>query len=73
MLNAVPPAPPLVVDLDGTLLRSDLLVESAVLFLRDSPQRFWMPFLWLARGKAVLKQRLAQATQIDVSSLPFSP
>ena len=73
MLNAVAPAPPLVVDLDGTLLRSDLLVESAVLFLRDSPQRFWLPFLWLARGKAVLKQRLAQATQIDVSSLPFSP
>jgi 4-hydroxybenzoate polyprenyltransferase len=73
MLQAVPPPSPLVVDLDGTLLRSDLLVESAVLFLRESPQHFWMPFLWLAQGKAVLKQRLAQATKIDVSSLPFSP
>ena len=67
--NAVPP---LIVDLDGTLLRSDLLIESAFLFLRDSPQRFWMPFSWLAQGKAVLKQRLAQETQIDVSRLPFS-
>lgn len=66
-------APALVVDLDGTLLRSDLLVESAVLFLREHPLRFWMPFFWLAQGKARLKQRLAQATQIDVPSLPFSP
>lgn len=73
MLQAAPTAPPLVVDLDGTLLRSDLLVESALLFLRDSPQRFWLPFSWLAHGRAVLKQRLAQATQIDVSRLPFSP
>lgn len=73
MSQATIPVPPLVVDLDGTLLRSDLLVESAILFLRENPQRFWMPFSWLVRGKAVLKQQLAQATTVDVSRLPFSP
>lgn len=64
--------PPLVVDLDGTLLRSDLLLESALVFLRDQPHRFFAPFHWLMRGKASLKYELAQATEIDVSILPYN-
>lgn len=63
--------PPLVVDLDGTLLHSDLLVETGLVFLRDHPHRFFVPLLWLARGKATLKQELAQATEIDASVLPY--
>lgn len=64
---------PLVVDLDGTLLRSDLLVESWLLFLRRTPWRFWAPLVWLREGKAALKDRLAQETDIDVAVLPYSP
>ena len=63
--------PALVVDLDGTLLRSDLLVESAVSFCRQHPLSLAMPFVWLARGKAVLKQKLADSSDIDVSVLPY--
>ena len=37
--------PPLVVDLDGTLLRSDLLLESALAFVRSSPLQSLRP-LW---------------------------
>ena len=64
--------PPLVVDLDGTLLRSDLLVESGLAFMRDQPHRLHLLPRWLARGKAALKQELAQATHIDVTVLPYN-
>lgn len=62
---------PLVVDLDGTLLRSDLLVETGLAFLRDQPQRLFAPLQWLAQGKAALKHELSLATEIDVTVLPY--
>ena len=64
---------PLVVDLDGTLIRSDLLVETGLLFLRDQPHRCLAPLQWLARGKAALKHELAHATELDVAVLPYDP
>jgi 4-hydroxybenzoate polyprenyltransferase len=63
---------PLVVDLDGTLLRSDMLVESAFAFIRHNPLRAWMPFLWLLQGKAKLKEKLSEAVTPDVASLPYN-
>jgi 4-hydroxybenzoate polyprenyltransferase len=63
---------PLVVDLDGTLIRTDMLHESALVAFRDAP---WdvvrIPF-WLAQGKAVLKRRLAERSVIDPSHLPYN-
>ena len=63
--------PPLVVDLDGTLLRSDLLLESGMAFVRQHPLQLWQPLLWLQRGKAGLKAALAAATELDVRQLPY--
>ena len=63
---------PLVVDLDGTLIRTDMLVESASQFLIQHPFQFFKPLLWLFRGKTVLKTELAQRVQIDVSALPYN-
>ena len=65
--------PPLVIDLDGTLVRSDLLIESGLQFLREKPFQAWKPFVWLLRGKAVLKHRLAQSSELNVQHLPFAP
>jgi hypothetical protein len=66
-------APPLCVDLDGTLIRTDLLWESVVSALRHCP---WLllaiPFR-LLRGRAFLKQELARRVSIDVASLPYNP
>lgn len=63
---------PLVVDLDGTLIRSDVLIESGFAYLKAAPHRFYEPLLWLARdGKPGLKARLAEATDIDVTVLPY--
>ena len=62
----------LVVDLDGTLIRTDMLVESASQFLIQHPFQFFKPLLWLLRGKAALKAELAKRVQLDVSALPYN-
>jgi 4-hydroxybenzoate polyprenyltransferase/phosphoserine phosphatase len=64
---------PLVVDLDGTLLRSDLLVETGMAFIRRHPFQLYKTVGWLAQGKTVLKSQLASATDIDVNVLPYNP
>jgi 4-hydroxybenzoate polyprenyltransferase len=63
---------PLVVDLDGTLIRTDMLVESASQFLIQHPFQFFKPLLWLLRGKTTLKTELAKRVQIEVSALPYN-
>ena len=62
----------LVVDLDGTLIKTDLLAETASRFLIDQPFRFFKLAVWLAEGKSALKSRLADSTSIDVASLPYN-
>ncbi|MET1079734.1 MAG: UbiA family prenyltransferase [Pseudomonas sp.] len=64
---------PLVVDLDGTLLRSDILLESALVFVKAQPLRLLAPLAWLAKGKAHLKERLAHSVDLNVASLPYDP
>ena len=64
--------PPLIIDLDGTLLCSDLLIETCLLFFRDNPHRFFTLLQWLVRGKATLKSKLAHATEIDAATLPYN-
>jgi 4-hydroxybenzoate polyprenyltransferase len=65
--------PVLVVDLDGTLLRSDMLLESFANVLHHAPLSIWAVPVWLARGKAKLKQELARRSRIAVDTLPFDP
>ena len=50
-----------VVDLDGTLLKSDLLFETLLEFIRDNPLKIFLLILWLFKGKAVFKYKLAYA------------
>lgn len=63
----------LVVDLDGTLIRSDMLYETFwAAFARE-----WRTPLWaiagLARGKAALKARIANLALPDPAALPYRP
>jgi 4-hydroxybenzoate polyprenyltransferase len=62
---------PLVIDLDGTLVCSDLLVESVFAYAGANPLRIFRIFGLLSRGKAALKDGIAAATEIDVSHLPY--
>ena len=43
---------PLVVDLDGTLVGTDLLIESLFVLAKRRPLRLLLVPLWLAKGKA---------------------
>jgi len=63
---------PLVVDLDGTLIHTDMLHESAIRLLRDKPYFVLAIPFWLSRGKALLKQKLASHVDGDIASLPFN-
>ncbi|BBN63107.1 hypothetical protein [Pseudomonas sp. KUIN-1] len=48
---------PLVVDLDGTLLRSDMLFETAAVFTRNHPLQLFSLFVWLQQGKLGIHYR----------------
>jgi 4-hydroxybenzoate polyprenyltransferase/phosphoserine phosphatase len=64
-------APSLCVDLDGTLIATDLLWESVLLLIRHQPVLIlWLP-IWLLRGKAHLKAQLASRVRPDASVLPY--
>ena len=62
---------PLVVDLDGTLLRTDLLLESALRLVKQKPWTLLAMPLWILRGRAHLKKRICQLVQMDVTRLPI--
>lgn len=63
---------PIVIDLDGTLVNSNMLMENLFLFLRLFPLRVFHVLLWLLKGKAHLRRRLADAVLPDVSALPYN-
>jgi 4-hydroxybenzoate polyprenyltransferase len=70
--NAAKTGIPLCVDLDGTLIRSDLLIESALALLAQHPLAIFSMLVWLLRGKAHLKQEIARRVQLDPSTLPYN-
>lgn len=63
---------PLVVDLDGTLIRTNMLHESVCGLFRENPGSLWRIPYWLWQGKALLKQQMALHTTIDLWALPFN-
>jgi 4-hydroxybenzoate polyprenyltransferase len=63
---------PLVLDLDGTLLRTDLLLETALQYIKPNPFRAFLLVLWLWRGVAHLKHQLALRTNIAPEHLPVN-
>jgi len=70
--RSAPERVPLCVDLDGTLIRSDLLVESAFSLLSRNPLSFIPMLGWLLRGKAHLKREIARRVTLDAAHLPYN-
>ena len=64
---------PLVVDVDGTLVAGDLLVEGAARLLAASPLTLFALPIWLVKGRAALKRRIAAAVTLPPSSLVLNP
>lgn len=69
---AVARAYPLVLDLDGTLLRTDLLLETAVQSLKRRPLGIFLLLAWLIRGIPHLKHQLASRCELAVDLLPIN-
>jgi 4-hydroxybenzoate polyprenyltransferase/phosphoserine phosphatase len=64
--------PALCVDLDGTLVKSDTLHDSALAVARHHPAALLNIPDWLVQGKAALKRHLANTIQLDVAHLPYN-
>ncbi|RJS92352.1 UbiA family prenyltransferase [Salinisphaera sp. Q1T1-3] len=62
----------LVVDLDGTLVHTDLLIESAFVLARERPRSLLKMPAWLCAGKATLKHEIASRAALDVGRLPYN-
>ena len=62
---------PLCIDLDGTLVQSDLLFESLLLLLSHNPFYVFLLPLWLLKGKAAFKDEVASRVTLDASTLPY--
>jgi apolipoprotein N-acyltransferase len=62
---------PLCVDLDGTLIKTDLLWESLAQLLRRNPFQIFPVLCWWTRGRAFLKQQLARRVAINPATLPY--
>jgi 4-hydroxybenzoate polyprenyltransferase len=61
----------LCVDLDGTLVKTDTLVESCVALLRQCPSQIFLLPLWICKGRAFLKQKVASVVNLDPNLLPY--
>jgi len=66
-----PRLPVLAVDLDGTLVRTDLLLESLLALLKQNILYLFVLPLWLLKGKAQFKQQIARRVSLDVSTFPY--
>lgn len=61
----------LCVDLDGTLISTDLLWEGVVEFVRGNPLEAWKLAVWLLRGRAYFKEQLARRVGVEAALLPY--
>jgi phosphoserine phosphatase len=62
---------PLAVDLDGTLIRTDVFRDALVRFCTTRPWNAALVAIWLMRGRPYVKGRLARRYPLDASVLPY--
>jgi 4-hydroxybenzoate polyprenyltransferase/phosphoserine phosphatase len=63
---------PLCVDLDGTLVKSDTLLDTVIVLARQSPASLLQFPMWVAQGKASFKRKVSLLAAIDVVHLPYN-
>jgi 4-hydroxybenzoate polyprenyltransferase/phosphoserine phosphatase len=63
--------PVLCVDLDGTLIRGNVLWECVLVLLKTRPFTLLLLPFWLLSGRAAVKRRLAARVHIDPACLPY--
>ena len=63
---------PLVIDIDGTLIKTDLLYEALILLIRKNPVYILNCLLWACKGKAYLKNKIFELANLDFQLLPYN-
>ncbi len=63
---------PLIVDLDGTLIKTDILMEQVIAFVRMNPFHFFLVLIWFFQGFAKLKYEVFLRTSLNASTLPLN-
>lgn len=63
---------PLCVDMDGTLLRTDVLLEGMLRLLRRNPGFVFLLMIWAFRGRPALKSEVAKRVDLPVETLPVN-
>ena len=62
----------LCVDLDGTLVKSDTLLDTVLVVARQRPLDVVRIPGWIAQGRAAFKRHLTSAVALDVEHLPYN-
>lgn len=63
---------PLFVDLDGTLVKSDTLVDSLLVLIRLQPLQVFKLPVQLIHGKAAFKAFVTESISLDIEHLPYN-
>jgi 4-hydroxybenzoate polyprenyltransferase len=69
---SIPAGVPLCVDLDGTLVKSDTLLDTVIVLARQHPRAVLSFPGWVAQGKAAFKRKVTELAEIDVVHLPYN-
>ena len=70
--DPLPKGIPLCVDLDGTLVKSDTLLDSVIVLTRQHPEALLKFPQWLGEGKAAFKRHIGSTVVLDVAHLPYN-
>jgi 4-hydroxybenzoate polyprenyltransferase/phosphoserine phosphatase len=62
----------LCVDLDGTLVKSDTLLDTVLVVARQRPGLLLKVPGWIGEGRAAFKRHLSAAVELDVDHLPYN-
>jgi len=63
---------PLVVDLDGTFIKTDILHEGVIILLRKNPLNIFLCIYWWLKGKVFLKNQIYKRARIKYELLPVN-
>ena len=62
----------LCVDLDGTLVKSDTLLDTVLVVARQRPLELRHVPGWIGQGRAAFKRHLTELVKLDVEHLPYN-
>ena len=63
---------PLCVDLDHTLVKTDMLHETFVNAVKQNPLNAIWSIIWLLKGRSFLKKKLSEISNVEIDSMPLN-